>query len=151
MAKKNNNHKKPTSTVVFIFGGSGDLNQRKLTPALYNLFIDEFMPENFAIVGTGRTDYSNEKFRGHLLEGIKEFSRRKDDKNATWESFQEHISYLRMDADNPEDYNGIAKIIDDSEKAWGEHPNVLFYLAVAPQLVPDIATNQKKEQSVHLP
>jgi len=26
---------------IFIFGGSGDLNQRKLTPALYNLFIDE--------------------------------------------------------------------------------------------------------------
>ena len=141
MAKKNNNHKKPSSTVVFIFGGSGDLNQRKLTPALYNLFIDDFMPDNFAIIGTGRTDYSNEKFRGHLLEGIKEFSRRKNDKNATWEDFQQHISYLRMDADKPQDYNGITKIIEDCEKTWGEHPSVLFYLAVAPQLVPEIATN----------
>ena len=34
-----NNHR-PTATIIFIFGGSGDLNNRKLTPALYNLFID---------------------------------------------------------------------------------------------------------------
>ncbi|MBY0348150.1 MAG: hypothetical protein K2W79_07810, partial [Hydrotalea flava] len=34
----------PPPTVVFIFGGSGDLNQRKLSPALYNLFLDGYMP-----------------------------------------------------------------------------------------------------------
>ena len=33
--------------MVFIFGGSGDLNYRKLTPALYNLFLDKYLPEQF--------------------------------------------------------------------------------------------------------
>ncbi|WP_262919171.1 hypothetical protein [Niabella hibiscisoli] len=67
-------NRKPKATILFIFGGSGDLNQRKLTPALFNLCIDGLMPEKFAIIGTGRTDYSNDKFRDHLLGGIKEFS-----------------------------------------------------------------------------
>ncbi|RYZ19986.1 MAG: hypothetical protein EOP49_47940, partial [Sphingobacteriales bacterium] len=37
--------------IVFIFGGSGDLAQRKLLPALYNLFLDNYLPEETLIVG----------------------------------------------------------------------------------------------------
>jgi len=32
-------------TVVVIFGASGDLVQRKIVPALYNLFLDHWLPE----------------------------------------------------------------------------------------------------------
>lgn len=141
---KNYNTKKPEPTIIFIFGGSGDLNQRKLTPALYNLWMDGLMPGQFAIVGTGRTDYSDEKFREHLLNGINEFSRRKDDQNGSWEKFAQSISYLRMDVDNPADYEGIATIISNYETSWKVSAHVLFYLAVAPQLVPEIATNLNK-------
>src|SRR5450631_2734314 len=72
------NHKRPSATVLFIFGGSGDLNFRKLSPALFNLFIDNWMPEKFSIIGIGRTDYSDVDYRVRLLGGIKQFSRRKD-------------------------------------------------------------------------
>ena len=34
-------------TILFIFGGSGDLTNRKLIPALYNLFLDNYLPEIF--------------------------------------------------------------------------------------------------------
>lgn len=139
--QKNNNSKKPEPTILFIFGGSGDLNQRKLTPALFNLSIDGFMPEKFAIIGTGRTDYGNEKFREHLLGGIKKFSRRKENPPGSWESFSAHISYLRMDVDRPESYLPIKQIIADYEAEWGLSAHVIFYLAVAPQLVPEITTN----------
>ncbi|MCF3111383.1 glucose-6-phosphate dehydrogenase [Niabella sp. CC-SYL272] len=141
---KNNLTKKPGPTILFIFGGSGDLNQRKLTPALYNLWLDGLMPEQFSIIGTGRTDYSNEKFRNHLLEGINEFSRRKSDGNGSWEKFSQQVSYLRMDVDKPADYTAMGKIISDYEAEWGVEVHVLFYLAVAPQLVPEITTNLNK-------
>ena len=98
------NHKRPPASLLFIFGGSGDLNFRKLSPALYNLFIDEWMPEKFGIVGIGRTEYSDENYRSHLLEGIKQFSRRKDEQNGKWKDFSQHISYLQMDAENEEEY-----------------------------------------------
>ena len=133
------NHKRPPASLIFIFGGSGDLNLRKLTPALYNLFLDDWMPEKFGIVGIGRSDYSNETYREHLLEGIKKFSRRKDEVNDKWNDFSKHISYLQMDAEDEPAYQQISAIVKEKEATFGEHPNVIFYLAVAPQLVPDIA------------
>ena len=69
-------HKRPPASILFIFGGSGDLNYRKLTPALYNLFLDDWMPEQFAIAGLGRSPYSNEDYHKYLLEGISKFSRK---------------------------------------------------------------------------
>ena len=133
------NNKRPPASVIFIFGGSGDLNQRKLAPALYNLFIDEWMPEKFSIVGLGRSEYSNEKFRTHIFEGIQEFSRRKGQPNGHWDAFSKQVSYLQMDAEDAAAYSKISDKVKELEQQWGEHPNVIFYLAVAPQLVPDIA------------
>jgi glucose-6-phosphate 1-dehydrogenase len=132
------NHKRPPVSLFFIFGGSGDLNYRKLSPALINLFIDKWMPEKFAIVGIGRTSYSNEKYRARLLEGVQQFSRRKGEQNGKWQDFSQHISYLEMDAEKEEEYQKIAEIVKTKEMEFGEHPNVIFYMAVAPQLVPDI-------------
>jgi glucose-6-phosphate 1-dehydrogenase len=133
------NHKRPPASLLFIFGGSGDLNFRKLSPALYNLFIDEWMPEQFDIVGIGRTAFTDEAYRAKLLDGINQFSRRKEEQNGKWVAFSQHISYLQMDAENEEEYKKIAEIVKTKEQQYGEHPNVIFYMAVAPQLVPDIA------------
>jgi len=133
------NHKRPPASLLFIFGGSGDLNFRKLSPALYNLFIDEWMPEKFGIVGIGRTPFTDENYRAKLLDGIKQFSRRKDEQNGKWQQFSQQISYLQMDAEKDEEYQKVADIVKKKEQEFGVHPNVIFYMAVAPQLVPDIA------------
>ncbi|PSL47221.1 glucose-6-phosphate 1-dehydrogenase [Chitinophaga niastensis] len=133
-------HKRPPASILFIFGGSGDLNYRKLTPALYNLFLDEWMPEQFAIAGLGRSPYSNEDYHKHLLEGITKFSRRKGEQNGHWKDFSQHVSYLQMDAEDAASYSSITDLVKQKEEEWGVHPNVIFYLAVAPQLVPNIAT-----------
>jgi glucose-6-phosphate 1-dehydrogenase len=97
------------------------------------------MPEKFSIIGIGRTAYSDEEYRARLLEGIKQFSRRKDVADAQWQSFSQHVSYLKMDAEKDEKYSGISEMIRKKETDFGEHPNIIFYMAVAPQLVPDIA------------
>jgi glucose-6-phosphate 1-dehydrogenase len=110
------NHKRPPATVLFIFGGSGDLNFRKLSPALYNLFIDNWMPEEFSIIGIGRTPYSDADYRSRLLDGIRQFSRRKDIADAQWQSFSQHVFYLKMDAERDENYSGISDMIQKRKK-----------------------------------
>ena len=61
--------------VIFvIFGATGDLNFRKLAPALYNLFLDGWLPDEFAFIGTGRTKYSDEDFQKKLKDSINKFS-----------------------------------------------------------------------------
>ena len=133
------NHKRPPASLIFIFGGSGDLNYRKLSPALYNLFIDEWMPDKFGIVGIGRSPYNDEDYRQRLLNGIRQFSRRKVEPNGHWDEFSKHVSYLQMDAEKEGDYQKIADVVKAKEEEMGEHPNIIFYLSVAPQLMPDIA------------
>ena len=103
------NHKRPPASLIFIFGGSGDLNFRKLSPALYNLFIDNWMPEKFAIVGIGRSEFTDDKYREHLLDRIGQFSRRKGQANGQWKDFSQHVTYLQMDAENANAYSRIEK------------------------------------------
>ena len=137
-------NKRPPASMIFIFGGSGDLNYRKLTPALYNLFLDDWMPDHFSITGLSRSKISANDYHDHLLEGIKNFSRRKEVDLKQWKAFTEQVNYLSLDASKPEEYHKIAEAVKEKEQQWGSHPNVIFYLAVAPQLVPAIAKNLGK-------
>jgi glucose-6-phosphate 1-dehydrogenase len=138
------NEKRPSPTMLFIFGGSGDLNYRKLTPALYNLFLDGWMPDKFAIMGLARSPLSQKDYVSHLYEGVQKFSRRKEDGNGHWKAFSSNITYIQMDAAEESAYEKIASAVKQKQQEWGEHPNVVFYLAVAPQLVPVIATHLGK-------
>ena len=135
------NNQRPGATVLFIFGGSGDLNLRKLTPALYNLFIDNYLPEQLAVVALGRSQYTDDSFRDRLQEGVQSFSRRKD---GPWDEFTPAITYLQMDAADADAYTKLSAFVADKEREWGKQASVIFYLAVAPQLVPGIAGNLGK-------
>jgi len=130
-------YKKLSSTLLFIFGGSGDLNFRKLTPALFNLFLDNAMPENFKIIGISRSEYSDAQYKKHLREGVEQFSRNKPE-DGKWNEFASHIGYIRMDINEKSHYDKLAEIAKEHEEKYNEHPDIVFYMAVAPQLVPVI-------------
>ena len=49
-------HSHPGPTVLVIFGVAGDLTWRKLMPALYNLYLDKWLPEQFAVIGVDRKE-----------------------------------------------------------------------------------------------
>ncbi len=129
-----------TPTLLFIFGGSGDLTNRKLIPALYNLYIDNYLPDKFFVIGAGRTSFaSHEEYRNKLLEGVQQFSRRKGEGNGEWKKFSENILYFEKDLLDDNTYGNIIGWINDKAKEWNARPTVIFYLAVAPQLAPGIA------------
>ena len=94
--KNENDMNKPENQILVIFGASGDLTKRKLIPALYSLEVQNLLPDRFAIVGTGRTDFSDDKFRGSLHEGLKLFSSEQD--KSKIENFLEKIFYQYNDA-----------------------------------------------------
>ena len=140
--KKNTN-----PTLLFIFGGSGDLTNRKLIPALYNLYIDNYLPEKFFVIGVGRTSFtSHEEYRNKLLEGVRQFSRRKGEANGEWKTFSENILYFEKDLLNDKTYGDIIGWINEKATEWNAKPTVIFYLAVAPQLAPAIAQKLSEQK-----
>ena len=128
-------------TIFVIYGGTGDLSCRKLAPALYNLYLDGWMPARFSIIGTGRSSLSNEDFREKLLNGINQFSRSGKADPEKWNSFAKNIFYQPADNKNPESYASIAGQIEEHRKEWNQEPLLIHYLAVAPDLFPIIAEN----------
>src|SRR5829696_7320781 len=127
-------------TLIFIFGGSGDLAHRKLLPALYNLLIDKYLPDDFFIVGIGRTEYADTAYRNFIKKGISEFSRRQENLEDHWKIFSKQIDYIKADLEKERTYQQIKKLVAQKEKEWKAAVNVIFYMSVAPQLAPSIAT-----------
>jgi len=137
---------KPAPTIFVIFGATGDLNARKITPALYNLFLDDWLPAHFCIIGTGRTPLTDEQFRERLLEGVNEFSRNGKVVKSKWDAFAAHLFYQAADATDAKAYQEFGKCIRQHEEEWKEPAQVVYYLAVSPNFFPIIATNIAKNK-----
>lgn len=135
---------KDQPTVFVIFGGTGDLNWRKITPALYNLFLDNWLPNQFSIIGSGRTKLSDDDFKSKMLDGINQFSRSGKADPEKWAKFSERIFYQAADLNDAETYKEFGKLVKNYETDWKQETNVIYYLAVAPQFFPIIAENISK-------
>ena len=94
------------SCLFVIFGATGDLAQRKLYPALYNLLIEGRLPEDFAIVGTGRRFETREAFINMVDESVSRFSRRKEP--LFKDRFHRMLHYFRMDFANAAGFARLA-------------------------------------------
>jgi glucose-6-phosphate 1-dehydrogenase len=113
-----------------IFGATGDLTRRKLLPALYTLFKEKALTQDFSIVGFARRDYDSQSFRSLMAEALREHSRIETD-DASLIAFCEHLIYYRGDLSDPTAYAGLKAQFDN-----GTLPaNRLFYLSITPDLI----------------
>ena len=67
---------KVNPTIIVILGATGDLTWRKLMPAIYNLWLDKWIPDEFAVIGISRIKMTGNQFEKRLHEGVDKFSRR---------------------------------------------------------------------------
>ena len=128
----------PEPCTMVIIGATGDLTERKLAPALYNLMLGGFLPAEFTVVGFARRDLSDEAFREHLHNSIDHYSRNKPVKRSIWESFSRGIEYQRGEFHDTEAWHALAKRLDRIDRDRGTAGNRLFYLAVPPVLHAEI-------------
>lgn len=119
-------------TVFVIFGATGDLAQKKIFPALYNLYKTKQLPEKFKIIGAARKPVSDEKFKEFITKVISNFEGSEPDK-ATLDAFLEVCSYHQAQFGNKEDYERIAQALGRNDLGWSICSNKLFYLAVPPE------------------
>jgi glucose-6-phosphate 1-dehydrogenase len=126
----------PEPQILTIFGASGDLTQRKLVPALYQMRLDRRLPPEITIVGVARRDWSNEYFREHSRKGIEEFGNGIQDE-AAWEEFAKGLYYCPGDIDKPESYLKLKTLLGELDTERRTMGNRVFYLSVAPNFFPE--------------
>jgi len=140
----------PQPCTVVIFGGSGDLARRKLVPALYNLLLDGLLPENCAVLATGRKPMTDEQFRESVREGITKYSRQPL-KPDMWARFAPRLFYLAGAIDDPAAY---AQMHDRLTQLGSEHKlskNRIFYLAIPPTSIASVVQGLHKAGLVEPP
>lgn len=134
----------PATTIV-IFGASGDLTDRKLIPALLNLYCKDRLPRRFNIVGTSRRPYTHDEFRTHLMEGIRQYAPDKYN-GGECNIFMQHIWYQPHNAMDEQGYRELDTFLRDLEDGPAHR---LYYLAVAPSLYIPIVENLGKTGMAH--
>jgi glucose-6-phosphate 1-dehydrogenase len=120
---------RPPGTLV-IFGASGDLTRRLLAPAIAHLNRDGALSADFAILGVGRTEFSNEAFRAHLDSGAREFTPptkgRPGDLPAA-------VEYVSGDFADRALYGQLRERLEKMEARRGGPRNRIFYFATPPE------------------
>ena len=132
---------KPNQTLIVIFGAGGDLAWRKLLPAVYNLYLDNWLPDNFLVVGLDIKNMSNAAFQQHVHDGIDKFSRSGKAKKKDWTLFEQHLLYKKADFKAASTYSFINQQISLFEKKCEGECNRIFYMAVSPSFIETIVTN----------
>ncbi len=138
--------RKPDNTIIIVFGAGGDLTWRKITPAFYNLFLDGWLPDNFAAIGLDIKDMSDDDFRTRVLDGINQFSRSGKAKPEDWQKFSPKLAYRKADFTSGETFDRLAQQIESIEKKWNGKSNRIFYMAIPPRFIEDIAEQLGKSR-----
>ena len=140
--------KSPDPSIFVIFGADGDLTRRKLVPALYNLFLDKWLPGKFKVFGLGLGEMSDTQFREHLRQGVDSFSRRGKTDNDRWKKFAENLHFAKADVTRAEVYLKLARRLDDQDKQWDFRAARVFYLALPPDMIEPV-TRQLAEAGLN--
>jgi glucose-6-phosphate 1-dehydrogenase len=124
----------PSKRVLVLFGATGDLAKRKLFPGFFHLFREGLMPEDFRIIGSGRTSPgSDDVFRQHINEALQQHGRGELDEH--WDEFAARVSFV---ASSAEDGGELAQAVKDAEAEIGAEGERLVYLSVPPGAMQDM-------------
>lgn len=124
------------SSTIVIFGATGDLARKKLYPALFELFIEGSLPDQFSIIGFSRREYSDLEFRDYLRNEVFH------EGHERLEEFLNINSFVSGQFDDESAYANLKNKVCEHSCS-----NVLIYLSVPQNFFEVISQNISKIRS----
>lgn len=121
---------------IVIVGGSGDLARKKVVPALFALFSQGLLPEDFRIFGFSRTEMDDDRFRGLLRENLTCRYVPRESCADKMEAFLARCFYVCGQYDRADSHMDLFSRMRDVSGATGRR---LFYLAIPSLLYASVA------------
>jgi len=117
---------------LVVFGGTGDLAQRKIMPGLYRRFHDGQMPPTSRVIATGRREMDSDAYRALVAQALAQHLPPELRDAASEHAFLQRLSYQPLDVSGAAGWTELApRLNDDRVRA--------FYFSVAPTLFPGLA------------
>jgi len=128
--------------ILVIFGSNGDLAKRKLLPAIFQLYLDNLLPENFVVIGAGSQEKDEETNRIDVGGALKEFSNQGVEENPDkFKDFLEHIFYKKVNNHAEEDFGLLKNYIEKLSSTLDIPQNIIYYFSIPPFLYEVVAAN----------
>jgi len=114
-----------------IFGGTGDLAQRKLMPALFGLSCQGLLPHGFAVIGLGRGSYSDDRYPEKMRQAVAKAGLL-DRPSCSWDDFAGGLSYAQIDYESLATFDRLGAGLRWADENRGTAGNRVIYLAIPP-------------------
>jgi len=115
--------------LLCVLGATGDLTHRKLVPAVAGLVRAGLVDGPMPIVGFARQQLDDEGFRQRLRDTVE---------GGGTDDVIARTMYVQGDLRRAEDYEALARRLDDVEAAEGPLSGRIYYLAAPPSTYTDI-------------
>ncbi|MBV8172259.1 MAG: glucose-6-phosphate dehydrogenase [Candidatus Eremiobacteraeota bacterium] len=123
-----------TPVQIVIFGASGDLTNRKLLPALYNLAQADLLPENFCVVGFARSEMTDDQFRDALRKSVAESGEVRVRDERVLDELAKRCYYVSGMFDDKSAFARLAKVLAENDQRYNTAGNRIFYISTPASL-----------------
>src|SRR5690242_3380770 len=96
---------------LIIFGGTGDLSERKLLPALFHRQLDHQFSEPTRIIGTSRSKLTDKQFQEFARKALNEHVAKEYLDKEQVDTFVKRLSYVPADATTGTGFDDLKKAI----------------------------------------
>lgn len=137
----------PAPCVLVLFGGTGDLANRKLIPSLYQLHTRDLLHATSRIVGCGRTRHDDASFRAFVAQALPPNAAA-----AVRDAFLDRVSFVQTDEKDPPSFDRLSQHLETLDTLETPAPfNRLYYLAIPPSTYQPIITRLAEAGLLHEP
>ena len=126
---------------IVIFGATGDLFQRKLAGALFDLEQKKMLPPRTEIMGFSRKPLTHDQFRAFVQNAL---AARSNGKVIEPDEFVGKTFYHQGDLTKGESYASLGRFLEERDREKGVCSDKLFHLAVPPSLYEVVFTRLAK-------
>jgi glucose-6-phosphate 1-dehydrogenase len=131
---------KNMTSLIMIFGATGDLAVRKLFPSLYRLF-QKGKLDKFAVIGVARRPLTTEEFQNSVKDSVITALGKKE----KIDEFISHFYYQSHDVSDSNSYQNLKNLAQQIDDQYDLEGNRIFYLAMAPEFFGPIALHLKSD------
>ncbi|KAJ0933311.1 Glucose-6-phosphate 1-dehydrogenase [Helianthus annuus] len=121
---------------VTVVGASGDLAKKKIFPALFALFYEDCLPQNFIIFGYARTEMTDEELRETISRTLTCRIDKRENCGDKMEEFLARCFYHTGQYNSEENFAELDNRLKQKED--GKTSNRLFYLSIPPDIFADV-------------
>lgn len=119
-------------SVLVMFGVTGDLAQKKLLPALYDLANHGALPPGFGLIGFARRDWDDRRFAKEALSYVREHAHTEFHEEV-WAELASGIRFVSGSFADASAFDRLRDTLAEFDRRHGTQGNHAFYLSIPPK------------------